>query len=344
MKNVLWKSPIDMRNLEAHVRQIEMCLTCCGKISFERLNSIRFTEASKKCEAMNIELEFLLIQGLIFVPTAIFILSRLAHWIAGRKLIPLWLLLTLIAVALAGGSLYLKSAGVITPVKIIEKIDEVSFRNNGSWNRRLTIRGEYKPPGETSSLPITLRCDGETFEALREGQTVEARVLHSGPSFNVASLKERAILSFISERFPGSPKGPWREATAVVGDLTHVTEYSIGEEMVQLRWPFTTVQLSFTPEGRDRPVIAVDVVEAASAPDLMKGQTVRIRWPEDDPRSATIIGARPGAPWANWFYGIIETTGVGLVIIALFAITGFILQRRGMLKWRRKKCEVSSKK
>ena len=68
----------------------------------------------------------------------------------------------------------------------------------------------------------------------------------------------------------------------------------------------------------------------------MKGQTVRILWPEDDPRSAKIIGARPGAPWANWFYGISKTSGVGLLLLVFFVIIGFILQRRGMLKWRRK--------
>jgi hypothetical protein len=239
-------------------------------------------------------------------------------------------------ISLAGGSLYLYAAGAVTPVKIIEKIDVVSVSNNGSWSRRLSIRGEYRPPGETGSLPVTLRCDTRTFDAFREGQTVEARVLHSGRIFNIASLKDRSVFSSIREPFPRSPAGPWREATAVVSDLTHVTEYSIAEEIIQLRWPFNTVQLSFTPEGRDRPVVAVDVVETASAPDLMKGQTVRIQWPEDDPRSAKIVGARPGAPWANWFYGIIVTTGVGLVLLVVFVILGFILQRRGMPKWRRK--------
>jgi hypothetical protein len=285
---------------------------------------------------MNVEFEFLLILGLIFIPPAFCVLSRLANWVAGRKLVPLWLLLLLIAGALAGVSLYLNAAGVVTPVKIIEKIDVISLSNNGSWSRRLSIRGEYRLASESRSTPITLRCDINTFDTLREGQMVEARVLHSGQTFNVASLKKRSIFSFIRERFPRSPKGPWREATAVVSDLTLVTEYSIAEEIVQLHWPFNTVQLSFTPEGGDRPVVAVDVVEATSAPDLMKGQTVRILWPEDDPRSAKIIGARPGAPWANWFYGIGKTSGVGLFLLVFFVIIGFILQRRGMLKWRRK--------
>jgi hypothetical protein len=282
---------------------------------------------------MNMETEYLLILGLIFIPPAFFILSRLAHWVAGRKLIPLWLLITLIAGVLAGGSLYLDTAGVATPVKIIEKIDVISLGNNGSWRRRLWIRGEYNLDGESGSAPITLLCDARTFDALREGQTVEARVLLSGRTFNVASLKERSSLSFITERFMRSPAGPWREATAVVSDLTHVTEYSGRRDNIQLRWPFDIVQLSFTPEGGDRPVIAVDVVEAASAPDLRKGQTVRILWPEDDPRSARITGARPGAPWTNWFYGMVENLAIGVALLVLLVVFGFIMRRRGKVKW-----------
>ena len=282
---------------------------------------------------MNLEFEFLLILGLIFISFAVFILSRLVNWIAGRKLIPFWLLLALIAGAFAGGSLYLNAAGAVTPVKIIDKVEMIDLGKNGSWSRNLMIRGEYSPPGESGSLPITLRCDARTFDSLREGQTVEARVLRSGQILNIASLKDRSVFSHITERFPRAPSGPWREATAVVSDLTHVTEYLDRRGSLQLRWPFDIVQLSFTPEGRDRPVIAVHVVEAASAPDLTKGQTVRILWPEDDPRSARIIGARPGAPWANWFYGKIETLAIGVVLLALFLIFGYIWGRRGAFKW-----------
>jgi LPXTG-motif cell wall-anchored protein len=80
--------------------------------------------------------------------------------------------------------------------------------------------------------------------------------------------------------------------------------------------------------SKEQAVTAVDVVETASAPDLMKGQTVRILWPEDDPRSAKIAGARPGVPWANWFYGLGEILAIGAAGIALIAIFGYIRRRR----------------
>jgi hypothetical protein len=55
---------------------------------------------------------------------------------------------------------------------------------------------------------------------------------------------------------------------------------------------------------------------------LVKGGAVRIVWPEDDPRSAKIKGARLGSPWANWFYGLGEILAIGAVVIAFFAVFG----------------------
>lgn len=277
---------------------------------------------------MNFEGGFFLILGLVFILPALYGLSQLVNWVVGRKLIPLWLPVALIAIALVGGSTYLDSAGVITPVKIVDKSDVIRLRNNGSWSRSLSVQVEYQAPGEIGSTPITLRCDARTFDALREGQTVEARVLDLGRIFKFARLKERSTFSFITERFPRSPGGPWREATAVVSEVTHVTEYSNRRDVTQLRWPYDIVQLSFTPDGKNHPVLAVDEVEAASAPNLMKGQTVRILWPEDDPRSAKIIGARPGAPWANWFYNVGEIIAIGGLVIVLIVLAGAILRRR----------------
>jgi hypothetical protein len=100
--------------------------------------------------------------------------------------------------------------------------------------------------------------------------------------------------------------------------VTHITEYSYRRSGTQLRWPFDIVQLSF---------------EAASAPGLIKGGSARILWPEDDPRSAKIVGARPGAPWANWFYGLGEILAIGAVVIALFVVIG----------WRRRRNKVKAK-
>jgi hypothetical protein len=277
---------------------------------------------------MTFESGIFLFLGLLFIPPALFWLSRLVNWVAGRKIIPLWLLVTLIVAALVGASLYLDTAGAITPVKVVEKSDTINLGRNGSWNRNLSARVEYQSPGEIIPTSLWLGCNARTFDALHVGQTVEARVLDLGQIFKFARLKDRSSFSLIADRFPRSPRGPWRESTATISEVTHVTEYSTRRSSAQLPWPFDIVQLSFTPDGGEQPFIAVDVVESASAPGLVKGGTVRILWPEDDPRSAKIKGARPGSPWANWFYGLGEILAIGAIVIAFFVLIGLMRRRR----------------
>ncbi len=279
------------------------------------------------------------IEGVIFLFLAlglplivIYWAALLVNWIARRRLIPLWLPFVLVVVVIVGGSLYLDNAGVVTPVKVVDKNEAINLGKNGNWNRNLSLQVEYQSPNELGSTSFTLGCDAQTFDAIRVGQTVEARVLEWGQLFKFARLKDRSTFSLVTGLFPRSPRGPWREATAVISEVTHVTEYSSRRSTTQLPWPFDIVQLSFTPEGKDHPVIAVDVVETASAPGLMKGGTVRIFWPEDDPRSARIQGARPGAPWANWFYGLGEILAVGATGIAIILVLAFIWRLRKKAK------------
>ncbi len=279
---------------------------------------------------MNFEGGFFLLLGMVFILPVLYLSARLVNWIAGRKLIPLWLSFVLIVAALVPGSLYLDTAGTVTPVKVVDKREIINLGRNGSWNRELSVHVEYQPPGETIPTPLTLGCDAATFDGLRVEQTVEARVLELGRVFKFARLKDRSTFSLVANLFPRSPRGEWRQATAVVHDIRHVTRYTYRRLRSddELRWPFDIVQLNFTPEGRAGDVTAVDVIEAASMPNLANGDSVQITWPEDDPRSARILGARPGAPWKNWFYNF----GGDLVVITSFAafliLIGFIRRHR----------------
>lgn len=284
---------------------------------------------------MNFEGGLLLFLGLLFILPVIYFLTRLVNWIAGRKLIPLWLLVALIVAALVSGSLYLDNAGVVTPVKVVDKKETINYKRNGSWNREISLHVEYQPPDELISTQLTLGCDAATFDGLRVGQTVEARVMEFKQHFKFARLKDRSTFSLVTGLIPRSPRGPWRQATALVREVRHITEYTHRRSVPStLRWPFDIVQLDFTPEGRTGTVIAVDVVEAASVPGLKNGDSVQITWPEDDPRSAKIVGARPGAPWANWFYDV----GEWLVIFAAFAAFLVLID---IIRRRRKKARAS---
>jgi len=281
---------------------------------------------------MNFEGGFLLFLGLIFILPVLYLLARLVNWIAGRKLIPLWLPFVLLIAALVLGSLYLDTAGTVTSVKVVDKREIINLGRNGSWDRELSVHVEHLPPDETMPTPLTLGCDAATFDGLRVGQTVEARVLELGRVFKFARLKDRSTFSLVAGLFPRSPHGPWRQATAVVRKVTHVTRYSHRRrDDSPLRWPYDIVQLDFTPDGRSGAVTAVDVVEAASVPGLKDGSTVQITWPEDDPRSAKLVEARPGAPWANWFYDMAEWL---VVFAAFFVLFGIIRRRRKKTKMR----------
>src|SRR5262245_19294929 len=113
---------------------------------------------------MTVEGGIFLFLGLLFILPALYWLSRLVNWVAGRKLIPLWLLVALTVAALAGGSLYLDTAGAITPVKVMEKSDTINLGKNGSWNRSLLARVEYQPPGENIPASLWLGCDHRMFD------------------------------------------------------------------------------------------------------------------------------------------------------------------------------------
>ncbi|MCI0660333.1 MAG: hypothetical protein L0220_04595 [Acidobacteria bacterium] len=278
---------------------------------------------------MNIEGGLFLFLGPMAILPVLYLAIFLVNRIAGKRLIPFWLPWVLMAIVIASGSLYLDNSGVVIPVNVVDKTENIHYRSNGNWNRTLSIQTEYMQPGELTPTSIQLGIDAETYDKLQIGETVETRMLEIGQVIKFARLKDRSTFSLITGLFPRTPSGPWREATALINEVRHIDKYTHRRGAdTELAWPFDIVQLSFTPDGRDRPLIAVDVVETASAPGLTKGGTVRILWPEDDPRSARIVGARPGAPWANWFYGIGETIAIYAIFIVLFLLFVFIWRRR----------------
>jgi hypothetical protein len=279
---------------------------------------------------MNFEGGMILGLGLLFTFPLLLLLPRLVNWLAGRKVIPLWSPFVLVPAALIGGSLYLDSAGKVTPVKVIGKQNEVRINYNGNWHRRMGVLVEYTSGADTIPTPVTLGCDSQTYDSLHVGQTVEARVLEVGSLFKFARLKDRSTLSMFTWLLPREPQGPWQQATATVREVKHITSYSHRNGHSDLKWPYDVVELSFVPAGRTEPVSAVDVVEAASLPPIVEGQQVAITWPVDDPRAARIVGARPGRPWANWFYDLGETIVICAVVLALLA--GYEFFRRSRKK------------
>jgi hypothetical protein len=277
---------------------------------------------------MSFETSMFLLAGMIVAFPILFGIPRLVNWIAGRKLIPLWIPFILLVGSIVGGSLYLDSAGEVKSVRVLDKQEQIRYRRNGGWNRNLSLSID----NSRNQTSFTVSCDAETFDSTQIGQTIEARVFDLGPWFRFARLKDRSTFSFLTEWFSGGPSGPSQQGTATVGHVSHVTEYIVRarkNNRHQLRWPYDVVELTFTPPGRSGPVSAVDEVELGSVPGhptVSEGAVLQISWTQDDPRAAKIVGARPARVWLNWVYSISE---VLLILAALFAfLFVFALFRR----------------
>jgi hypothetical protein len=279
-------------------------------------------------ELMTFEGGFLLIFAFMFGVPLLFWLAKLVAWLTGNKIKPVRWVLAIVIVLPIAFSLYLDAGGAIKPAKVVDKQDTITLGKNGSWWRTLSIAVECEAPGESFPARFTLGCDAATFDRLRIGEMAEVRLLDYGQFFKFARLKNRSTFSLLAKLIPREPRGPWHQATAVVQEVTHITQYSARRSTGDLRWPYDIVQLSFVAEGVEPPILAVDLIEASSVPGLAKDSQVQITWPEDDPRSARILGARPGAPWKNYFYWMVESLALPVIILAGLVVWALIGHRR----------------
>jgi hypothetical protein len=283
---------------------------------------------------MNPEGGIIFLLGLIFGVPLLLGLLHLLNWIAGRTLIPLWLPIVLLIVLPVAGSLYLDKAGEVHAVKVVAKNETIKygrqFHDGGSWTRQLSVQVEH-PWSDRSLTPyLSLGADAATYDALRVGQTAQVRVLELGRLFKFGRFANRSTLSMIAGLFPRQPAGEWHEGTATVEQIDNFTEHveRSPNSRMPLRWPYQFVRLSFAPPGRSEPVEVMDTIEIGSVPGVVEKAVMQITWPEDDPRSARIIGGRPGRPWANWFYMMGEELAIAGTLILLILAVGIWSRRR----------------
>nr|MBA3442817.1 hypothetical protein [Pyrinomonadaceae bacterium] len=212
---------------------------------------------------MTFEGGFLIAFAFIFGIPLLLLLAQFIGWLTGTDAKPIrWVLVVVILLPIAA-SFYLDSAGPVSPVTVVDKSETVKLDHKGSWSRARSIQVEYEPAAEENSpTRLWLASDAETFDALRAGQTIEVRLVDFGEIFKFARLKNRSTLSLVAGLFPRQPRGPWQQASAVVRDVRHISEYRVGRStsgLRQLRWPYDVVELNFVPEGRAQAVSAVDV-------------------------------------------------------------------------------------
>lgn len=124
---------------------------------------------------------------------------------------------------------------------------------------------------------------------------------------------------------PPEPAGPREAAVATVRDLHRVTRIWGGRRSTSERaaQPFDIVELEFTPAGGAGPVIAVDQVDADSAPGLARGARLPIHYSVADHRWAQLDTAARTYYWKN-----LRTLAVVVAFVGLLLGGGWLLRRR----------------
>jgi hypothetical protein len=116
--------------------------------------------------------------------------------------------------------------------------------------------------------------------------------------------------------WPPPIEPPVRTATAEVRSVRTVTHSFLSggsTGTVAAPQPWEVVELQFVPEGRDKPVIAVDGVDVGSVAGLEVGARLPVSYSANRPRDARLVGARTYR-WREW-RELGEHAATGVVVI-----------------------------
>src|SRR5439155_8341649 len=112
-----------------------------------------------------------------------------------------------------------------------------------------------------------------------------------------AAIGFLAVLGFLFVNdFPRPtppPSANVKPAGGRVKSIGHIDKLFSGRRTrgVVADQPIDVIGVEFTPEGRTEPVIAVDLIDRGSAPNLKEGSTVPIRYEAQSPRTAYLDNA-----------------------------------------------------
>jgi hypothetical protein len=193
-----------------------------------------------------------------------------------------------------------------------------------------------------SCCPIFARLDGRTtrqvaWEAAREfasspvfdwvlagivALVVAARIAAPIVVVTGVAWLAAALLFLFPDRPPRVPAGV--EATARVAGFVTVSESPRHTRHRSRSWshperltvPYQVVQLRLVPAGAPDSVLAVDEVDAGSAPSVAPGAVVAVRYRPDAPREAMLVEGSRTFPRRNRFHFLFLVLGVSGIGIA----------------------------
>jgi hypothetical protein len=87
--------------------------------------------------------------------------------------------------------------------------------------------------------------------------------------------------------------------------------------------PWNVVELQFVPEGRKKPVIAVDSVDVGSVPNLRVGERLAVTYNKSNPREARLAGTRTWR-WKEWGE-LAQWAVLGIITLAAMSLLGKVI-------------------
>jgi hypothetical protein len=87
--------------------------------------------------------------------------------------------------------------------------------------------------------------------------------------------------------------------------------------------PWNIVELQFVPEGRKKPVIAVDSVDVGSVPNLRVGERLPVTYNKSNPREARLAGTRTWR-WKEWGE-LAQWAVLGIITLAVMSLLGKVM-------------------
>jgi hypothetical protein len=139
-----------------------------------------------------------------------------------------------------------------------------------------------------------------------------------------------ALIYILTPTLPVALSGKTAQATATIKEMRVHTLLSGGggsRSRIEASVPYELLVLEFTPAGRREPLLAGDMIDVSSRPDLAVGQQVPIDYEVDHPRHANIQGAMRTYYWRNVQGAIVSGFATIALLLGATLAWQFIKQR-----------------
>jgi hypothetical protein len=229
--------------------------------------------------------------------------------------LPFVFVISVYALLVIGGSLYLDRAGTLTSARILDKDEGIRITGSDTAYHRYTINVGFVKAGQDVQLRTVSLRDAYTFKRLASQTTLSlvpwsiivpalavclflvllAKLKRARGVILIAGLLAIAAFAFTRLRAAAATTerttATVRRAERIVpggrrdyGPIDNVI-LADGRLVVIGLDPYSFVEFEFTPSGRSAPVVAIDVVKEDTA-KLEEGGSVPISYAQNAPRHA----------------------------------------------------------